>query len=151
MFRDMKEKIILALAIIILLGFSRLPVTGSLLLDNEASSQNQITAGNWAVLSFYSRSGPLEVGFKILNVSSFDRIKYRIDYLHDGGLHEHIEGLIDNASGQNSIVREGLRLGGCSTLGLVCWDHEVEGDVTLEVVLMQSGVEVQTLSKSILI
>jgi len=147
----MRDKILILLAVAIFIGFSKIPYSGSYVLDNETSTDNTIAAGKWAVLSFYPKEDKLAVGFRLQNVESYTGINYAIDYSHDGGLPEHIEGAIDNSGGESTILREWFALGGCSGLGEVCWNHEVEGQINLTVELLQAGAVVETLTKSITI
>ena len=143
-----KSKLLLS-SILLFIGLFSVSETNSVFSEQATIAGNNVSVDYWAEVSFYLRGDNLAVGFKMQNVSPFTGIHYTIDYTHDGGLPEHIEGAIDNSGGESTILREWFALGGCSGLGEVCWNHEVEGQINLTVELLQGGIVVETLTKSI--
>lgn len=144
----MKYKILALLVIATLLGFSKLPETGSLYSDYETSQGSSFAAADWPVVSFYLREDKLYVGFKIQNAAAYNSIDYSIDYLHEG-VTQNTHGTIDNSAANPTITREWFILGGCSGLGEVCWYYEDVHQVDLSVTLHKSGGGTEVINKSL--
>jgi signal peptidase I len=138
--------------LIITLQLMRLPNTNTLVRDMKTSRINSFKSSNLIIaqesLSFYFNDEKNEVGFVLDNISQYDQIKYRIEYERDGGLKEVVPGTIDNSTGANEIIREGITLGTCSTGG-TCVYHQVESDINLTVELFDNTVLVKTVQQSL--
>lgn len=100
-------------------------------------------------LLFYLREDEHAVGFVIEGVAGYDSLDYVIEYEHDPGIIEHIEGAIDNSSHLDEYLQEWFILGTCSDFGEVCVYDEGIGEINLTVELIVGGVPVETLHRTI--
>ncbi len=131
--------------------------TSSSYIDIKTSTGNTITADVWGEsvdedvveLLFYLReSDENDVGFSIQGVSGYESLEYVIEYEHDGGILEHIQGAIDNSGHSDAFLREWFKLGSCSG-GLVCVYHGDIPEVHLEIDLLIGGGVAETLHRTI--
>lgn len=75
---------------------------------------------------FYENDEVTEVGFVLNNVSEYDQINYEITYEKEGGVMQGITGNIDNSQELDTILREHIILGTCSSGGTCVYDAGIE-------------------------
>ena len=132
--------------------------TSSSYIDIETSTGNTMAAGVWGEgvdeerveLLFYLRqSDDSAVGFSIQGVSGYDSLEYVIEYEHDGGILEHVEGVIDNSGHSDAFLREWFELATCSNGNLVCVYHQDIPEVNLQIDLLIGVGIAETLNRTI--
>jgi len=119
--------------LILIISFSFAPRTNSALESSADVSKLSFTISNLISAEFYKRNDGLAVGFSLEKVSNINSIKYAIDYTHDGGIAEHIEGTINNSNLDNKITREWFELGTCSSGGCAYFNGVEK--LTLKIIL----------------
>lgn len=115
------RKIYIKLLVLFLLYSSTFINISGTYYGNEVNiTGNTFTTGYWRepVLDFYLNSSKTAVGFNVVHISAFDSLDYQITYNSDGG----VKGIVGTISigGVDSITRDDLILGTCSTGGVVC-------------------------------
>ena len=137
--------IVILLFIIFSLCITRIDSTHTYFRDvsNVLSSEYETKV----VVDFYLREDNHAVGFKLNGVSEYENVNYIILYKDSGGLEEAIVGSINNSAGDSEIIREWLILGTCSSLGEVCVYDDVDGEIKLDINLVNSGIIEKTLQE----